>query len=96
MRTRANLTLQEIDEQEKLNRNFGLSEAGLVFDGHFFRDGEGNYIDEHPSKNFGIFLFIDREEILLNFINSENEKFKEENSKLKSSEILRRKFYQNF
>ena len=51
LRTKETLTLEEIKKLEIDNRGRGLDE-GEFFDGLRFRDCEGNYLQNHPSKFF--------------------------------------------
>jgi len=72
-RTCESATPEEKLQLERGNRDTFL-DNGEFYDGHFFRDCEGNVLRQHPS--------IDR--LVQNFIQAENDKIDEHNKQVKA------------
>lgn len=85
LKTRQNLTIEEIDAEEYGKRNWGLN-GDAVFDGHFYRDRSGTILEGHPK----------REEILKEYIDRVNLDLHEKNELMKKQEKFRRHFYQTY
>lgn len=74
-----------LKDMEYNNRKNDLGDAGVFFDGHFFRNLYGDILEGHPN----------REKMFQDYLDEENKKINEENTLNRENEKLKRKFYQN-